>query len=130
MADHPNAEVFRKGYTAFQQGDLDTVRSLFADDIEWTFPGHNHYSGTHRGADTVLGLFGQQMQETNGTFKVDVHDIVANDTHAIALASASGERDGKSLTDRYTHVVHVEGGKIKESWIFEENQDKVDDFWG
>jgi ketosteroid isomerase-like protein len=29
MADHPNADLIRRAYAAFQQGDLDTVRSLF-----------------------------------------------------------------------------------------------------
>jgi uncharacterized protein len=109
---------------------METVRSLFADDIEWNFSGHSRYAGTHKGADTVIGLFGQQFQETNGTFKVELHDMLANDTHAVALATVSGKRDGKTLSDNYTHVAHIEGGKLKESWIFQENQDKVDDFWG
>lgn len=129
MADHPNAELFRKGYAAFQTGDLDTLRSLFADDLEWTFPGHNQFSGTLRGPDQVLGAFGQQMQETDGTLKVEVHDIVANDTHAVALATFSAQRNGKSVSDRYTHVAHIVDGKVAQSWIFQENPDKVDELW-
>ena len=42
---HPNAELFAKGYAAFQAGDLDTVRDLFAPDIVWHLPGKNHLSG-------------------------------------------------------------------------------------
>ena len=59
-----------------------------------------------------------------------MHDILANDTHGVAIANESGQREGKSLDDRYTHVVHVKDGKITESWLFGEHQDKVDDFWG
>jgi ketosteroid isomerase-like protein len=129
MADHPNAEVFRRGYTAFQSGDLETVRSLFAPDIVWNVAGHSRFAGAHRGPDEVLNLFMQNFQETNGTFRVDVHDILANDEHAVALATVSGERKGKRLSDRYTHVVHLKDGKLTESWIFGENQDVVDDFW-
>lgn len=130
MADHPNAELFRRGYTAFQNGDLDTVRSLFADDIVWNVPGHSHFAGAHRGVDNVLKLFMQNFEETNGTFRVELHDILANDEHGVALARVSGEKDGKKLSDNYTHVVHFENGKLKESWIFGENQDEVDAFWG
>ena len=130
MADHPNAELFQRGYTAFQQGDLDTLRSLFAPDITWHFPGHNHLSGAHRGVDAVLQFFGQQMQETDGTLRVEVHDILANDQHAVALAKVSAQRGGKSISDNYTHVVHIANGKLTESWIFGENQDKIDEFWG
>jgi ketosteroid isomerase-like protein len=129
MADHPNAELFRRGYTAFQAGDLETVRSLFAPEIEWTIPGRSRFSGVHRGTDDVINLFVQQFQETNGTFRVDVHDILANDEHGVALATVSGERNGKKLSDRYTHVVHIKDGKLTESWILNENADAVDDFW-
>ena len=130
MADHPNAELFRKGYTAFQAGDLDTVRSLFAPDIVWHVPGNNHFSGDHRGVDATIEVFMKNFQETDGTFKVEVHDILANDEHAVALGIVSGQRQGKSLSDRYTHVVHVKSGKITESWIYGEHQDQVDAFWG
>jgi len=130
MPDHPNAELFRRGYDAFQKGDMETVRSLFSPDVVWHVPGHNHLSGDHRGVDSVLDLFMKNFQETGGTFKVEVHDLLANDTHAVALASVSGQREGKSLKDNYSHVVHIANGKLTESWIFAERQDAVDDFWG
>jgi ketosteroid isomerase-like protein len=130
MAEHPNAELFRRGYTAFQSGDLDTVRSLFAADIVWHTPGKSHLAGDYRGVDATLGLFMKQFEETAGTFKVDVHDIVANDEHAVAMATVSGDKGGKHIEDRYVHVVHIGGGKLTESWIFSDHQDAVDDFWG
>jgi ketosteroid isomerase-like protein len=130
MAEHPNVELFRRGYSAFQAGDLDTVKSLFDPDIVWNFPGHNRYSGPHRGADAVINLFLQQFNETNGTFRVELHDVLANDEHGVALATVSGEREGRRLSDRYTHVVHMKDGKLTESWVFGENQDEVDAFWG
>ncbi|SRR5258708_6941231 len=130
MAEHPNAELFRKGYAAFSSGDLDTVRALFAPDIVWHVPGKNHFAGDHEGIDNVLALFLANLQETDGTFKVEMHDAVANDDHAVVLGTVSGQRDGKSLNDRYTHVAHIKDGLITESWIFGEHQDVVDDFWG
>jgi uncharacterized protein len=57
MTEHANAELFRRGYAAFQAGDLDTVRSLLADDVIWHNPGSNHLSGEYRGADAAMGLF-------------------------------------------------------------------------
>jgi ketosteroid isomerase-like protein len=129
MAEHSNAELFRRGYNAFQAGDLETVRSLFAPDIVWNVPGNGRFAGTFRGVDDVINLFVQQFQETDGTFKVDVHDILGNDEHAVALASVSAERAGKRVNDRYTHVVHIVDGKVTESWIFDENPAAIDEFW-
>jgi ketosteroid isomerase-like protein len=130
MAEHPNAELLRAGYEAFQKGDLDTVRSLFAENIVWHTPGRNHLAGDYRGVDATIGLFMKNFEETKGTFRVDVHDILGSEDHAVALASFSGEREGKSITDNYVHVVHIGGGLMTESWIFGANQEAVDDFWG
>ncbi len=131
MADHPNAELFKKGYAAFAAGDMDTVRSLFAPDIVWHVSGKSHFAGDYTGVDSVLDLFTQYFEESGGTFKVDVHDIVANDTHGVAVAALSAQKDGKSLSsERYVHVVHMNDGLQTESWIFSENQEVIDDFWG
>jgi uncharacterized protein len=129
MADHPNAALLKKGYAAFSTGDLDGVRALFAHDIVWHQPGKNRFSGAHRGVDNVLALFLAQAQESEGTFKVEVHDILANDEHGIALATVSATKGGKTLRDRYAHAAHFKDGKMTESWIFGEHQDEVDAFW-
>jgi len=47
-----------------------------------------------------------------------------------AIATLSGQKDGKSVNDRYAHVVHMKDGLQTESWIFAENPDMLDDFWG
>ncbi len=38
--------------------------------------------------------------------------------------------DGKTLNDRYAHIAHFADGKLTEAWIFQEDQQAVDDFWG
>jgi len=55
MTEHANAELFRRSYAAFQAADLDTVRSLLADDVVWHNPGSNHLSGDYRGVDAAIG---------------------------------------------------------------------------
>ena len=130
MTEHANAELFRRSYAAFQAADLDTVRPLLADDVVWHNPGSNHLSGDYRGVDAAIGLFVKFFEDSGGTFRVDVHDILANDTHAVALITASGSKGGKTMNSRGTHVVHITGGKLTESWAFDEDQRTVDEFWG
>jgi len=130
MAEHPNAELFRKGYAAFSAGDMDALRALFAPDIVWHVSGKNHFAGDYKGVDKTLNLFAQYFQETGGTFKAEVHDTVANDTHGVVMGTLSAQKDGKSISERYVHVTHMKDGLQTESWIFSENPDVVDDFWG
>ena len=78
MADeHPNATVFRRGYEAFNSGDMDTIRELFDENIVWHAGGRNRFSRDAHGIDETLGFFLELMQATDGTFHVDVHDIIA-----------------------------------------------------
>lgn len=127
---HPNEEIFRKGYTAFQSGDMDALRGLFAPDIVWHTSGKSQLAGDFKGVDEVLGSFMKTMELAGGTFKIELHDVVANDEHVVALATSTGEREGKKLNSNFAHVAHVMDGKITESWIHPEDQYAVDEFWG
>jgi hypothetical protein len=44
------------------------------------------------------------MELTGGNFRVEVHDIVANDEHAVGLHTAHAEREGRTLQDNNTLV--------------------------
>lgn len=127
---HPNEQLFRAGYAAFQTGDMDALRDrYFAPDIIWHSPGSGPLSGDHHGVDEVIGSFAKSFELTGGTLTVELHDVLANDEHGVALATVRGERNGKTLEDRYTHVVHVRDGKVVESWIHQWDPNAVDDFF-
>ena len=45
MSEQDNKELVKKGYAAFSSGDLETIMSLFDDDVEWVQPGQSAVSG-------------------------------------------------------------------------------------
>ncbi len=125
-----NVAALRKGYEAFAAGDLDTIRDqLFAPDIVWHSPGRNQLSGDFKGVDAVIGLFVKQFELTNGTFRVEPHDFLGSEDHAVALATLSAERDGKSISDQYTHVCHFRDGRVTEAWIITFDPSKGDELF-
>jgi hypothetical protein len=129
MADHPNAALLRKGYAAFAAGDMATITDLFAEDCVWHVPGRNQLSGDHRGRDAVFAAFAKSAALTGGTFKIEVHDVVANDEHAVALTQATGSREGKRYDSRDVDIYHVKDGRVTEFWSFSEDQRIADEFW-
>ena len=129
MADHQNVELLRQGYDAFAKGDMDALRDLFAEDVVWHVPGNNLLSGDYEGRDAVFGFFGKLLQETGGSFRQDVHDILANDTHGVALVEFHAERGGKTFDGRSVHVMHVDNGQLTEFWNFLEDTTEADEFW-
>ncbi len=129
MADHPNAALLRKGYEAFASGDMATLTELFAEDVVWHVPGNSQISGEHRGRDAVFGVFAKVGQLTGGSFKIELHDVLANDEHAVSLTRGRASREGKQLEAVECTVYHIKGGKVTEFWSFPEDQRVTDEFW-
>ena len=125
---HPNEELVRRGFDAFSKGDVDTLREMFDPDAVWHAPGRSRLSGDHRGVDDILDFFARTMELTAGTFRVELHDVVANDEHAVAMYVARGEREGRTLEDKSVLVSHVRNGKLVETWQYSEDQYAADEF--
>ena len=125
MGDHPNAVALRTGYAAFAAGDMDTVSSLFADDIAWHQAGNGPLAGDLAGKDAVFGTFAQLVQLTAGTFGQEIHDVVANDDHAVAMVEQWWEQPhpyrGKSV-----HVWHMTDGIAHAAWLLDQDQPTAD----
>ncbi len=63
MSAQDNKDIIQRGYEAFSAGDLETVMSLFDDDIEWVQPGESAVSGTFHGKTEVMEQFGRLAEK-------------------------------------------------------------------
>ena len=126
---HPNEGIVRSGFDAFAKGDVDTLRQLFDQDAVWHVPGRSPLSGDHRGMDAILGFLARTMELTSGTFRAEVHDVVANDEHAVAIYVTRGEREGRTLESRDVLVSHIRNGKLAEAWLLSTDLYAVDEFF-
>jgi hypothetical protein len=126
---HPNEELFRRAFDAFAKGDTDTLRELSDQDEVWHIPGRGPLAGDYRGPDEILGFFARTMELTGGTFRAELHDVVANDEHTVALYVARGEREGRTFENRNVLVSHVRNGKMVETWLLSDDQYAADEFF-
>jgi uncharacterized protein len=130
-ATNVNLENLRRSYVAFSAGDMETIGGLMTDDTVWHILGHSHLAGDLKGKDAVFGFFGKLMAETEGTFRLEVHDVIANGEHSIGLVTERAEKGGKKWESRAVHVIHTDSdGRTKEFWAFQEDQAAADAFWG
>lgn len=125
---HPNADLVRRGFEAFAAGDMATLGQLFADDAKWHASGRGPVSGDFEGKEAIFGNFAQVQQETD-SIQQDLHAVLADDEHAVALVNATFTRSGKTLTGQQVFVFHVAGGQVAEAWIAPLDQYAADDFW-
>src|SRR4029077_14749344 len=94
-AQHTNVERARRAYEAYDRGDMAAISEQLADDTVWHMGCSSSFAGEDRGKDGVVWLIGHIIELNGGTFKLKVHDILANDDHVVTLASQTAERDGK-----------------------------------
>jgi ketosteroid isomerase-like protein len=109
MSAQDNKEAIQRGYAAFAAGDLETVMSLFDDDIEWVQPGDSAISGTFHGKTEVIEHFGR-LAEKGLTVKLNQLVAEGDTVVAITEVTAGGEtgedadvftmRNGKTVSIR------------------------------
>jgi ketosteroid isomerase-like protein len=112
----------RNGFDAFTRGDMQAVSEQFTDDAVWHGTGTTRLGGDHRGKQAVIANivdFAQSYQD----IKMDLHDIVANEQHVVALVTTSVSRSGKSYKSQETYVFHVNNdAKITEAWAITDTE--------
>ena len=110
-------QSIRDGFEGFKRGDLKAVAQLFTDDAVWHGRGSTKFGGDFKGKDALMGNMAQYAQ-TYQNIRLDIHDILANDKHVVALVNSSVQRDGKTYADQQTFVFHVnDQGKTTETWV-------------
>ena len=118
-----NIEIARKGYAAFNKQDVETVMSVITEDAVWHGGTRGPIAGDYKGKAQILEFFGKFGQLTEGSYKAEIHDILANDEHTVVLGTSTITRNGKTREDRFTDVIHPDkDGRLKEFWRFFEDQ--------
>jgi ketosteroid isomerase-like protein len=129
MGATENAELVRRGYEAFNAGDLAALSELFAEDAVWYAAGSGVLSGTKQGRDAVLAYFGELGARSQGSFQAAVQDIVGGENHTVGIQQSRAESNGKTLDVATAIAFVLRDGKVVEGREFFEDTAKGDEFW-
>jgi uncharacterized protein len=121
--EHPNATLVRKAMESFNRGDIQAYAELIADDVVWHQIGMETLKGKQAMAESMPG------GEVDWQITADVHDVVANDEHVVALVEATATRDGRTLNYRTAEIMHMRDGKVTERWAFSDDTQRINDFF-
>jgi ketosteroid isomerase-like protein len=131
MAEHPNEALVRRGYQAFETGDMDTMGKLMTPDVVHRVPGNNQTSGEHKGQDEVFAMYNQLFELTGGNLSVELESVEAQgDDRVVAVHRLRGEREGKTLDVRETIEFTISGDTISRLDETTEDEAAEDAFWG
>ena len=131
MAEHANVAVVRRAMQAMNEQDMSkaqeemaVVDQFMADDIIWHEIGR---AEPRRGKDELRAAMMEGARD--GTIAYEIHDVLANDDHAIALGRATATRGDRTLTYRTTEVFQMRDGKATERWATSDDTAAIEAFF-
>jgi hypothetical protein len=133
-AEHPNATRFRAAEEArarneFTDDDIAKISEFLREDVEW----HSPWGQGPTSREQVLQQFLAFKEGTGGSLQFVLHEVYADEKHAVSLVSLIADRPDKPdahLDVREANVFHLdENGKCYEFWGLAEDQAAIDSFW-
>lgn len=116
MNEQENAQRARQAYQFFSQGNIDGILDLYADEVEFVFPGPADIvpmAGTFRGKDQVRKFFGLVNQNLEFT-AFEPREFIPHGDLVIVLGHDRGKvrTTGKTFEEDWVHVATYRDGKL------------------
>lgn len=119
-----SVKLIRDSLDALNRGDVQAAADFLADDVEW------HEIGRAEpivGKAALAARYGAAIPGWEIT--AELHDVLANDDHAIALVTATAGMGGRSFTYRTAEIFHIRDGKIAARWAFSDDTAAINAFF-
>jgi ketosteroid isomerase-like protein len=110
---------------AMAEGNLSDFGGALADDVVWWEIGSPE---PVRGRDAVMERF---SFVSDFDVSMDLHDVVANDDHLIALLDVAATRGDETFNYRTAEIMHLNAdGEVSERWAFSDDTRAIIEFFG
>jgi uncharacterized protein len=110
-----NSDALKRGYDAFNSGDIDTVAEIYEDDVRWEGPNTEGapMSGVHEGKDAVLQALGRSPEDFE-QFSVSPDEMVEQGDTIVVLSHVDARtKSGNDVKSPGVEVYRMGRGKVK-----------------
>lgn len=130
VAIYKNVETVRRGYEAFNAGDMKALSELFHEKATWHVPGKSPMSGDYKGRDAIFGYFGRLGQETMGTLKAELQHLLSDDDgRVVGIQRDTATRNGKTLSINTCIVFELKDGRVVSGTEYVYDLHALEAFW-
>jgi hypothetical protein len=119
-------ETLRAYADAWLAADVENVLGAYHDDIVLHYMGESPLAGTHSGKEAVFTILGQASYRASRKL-IDVEDVLVGDEFG-ALVAVEDLGDPPKRVRRVL-LYRVEDSKLRECWLFDEDQRFIDKLW-
>lgn len=124
-------EIVSAYLEALGKGDVGAAFSFFSPNAQWHQPGSHQFSGVKSGIEAIGKMLSGMMEATQGTFVLKPNgNLMVNGNMAALPVRFSGTIEDRNINMSGIDLFEVQEGKITCVWLFSEDQDLEDQFWG
>jgi uncharacterized protein (TIGR02246 family) len=123
-----NIAMLRRGYDAFNAGDMHAVADLYAPDATWR-GAPQAFGGDLSGRDAIMEMFAKMARETDNTFRAVPTAFAASGDLVFVHMVVTGKRQGRSLETEGVLVFRVTQELIRDARLFDGDYPATNAFW-
>jgi len=125
-----NVEIVRRGYEAFNKGDMKALTEIFHENASWHTPGRSSIAGDYVGRNAAFTQFGHYGGDTGGTFKAGLQTIATSgNDRVVGIHHNTAKKDGKQLDVDCCIVFEIKDGQIFDGKEYFYDLNAWDEFW-
>jgi len=127
MADpDETGRVLREYADAWLAGDLERILGAYHEDVVLHYMGASPLAGTHTGRDAAFAALGQASQRSARRL-IEIEDVLVGE--ALGALLAVEELGDPPRRVRRVLLYRVLDGRLRECWLYDEDQRFVDALW-
>ncbi len=112
-------QLFFEFYRALINNDESAIRNFLAEDVIWHETKINVLSGDLHGRDAVLNMMKEARAISQGSLLLELADVLANESHAVALINWRTKHNGKWLRGSEFAIFKITDRLIQEVWFYQ-----------
>ena len=129
MIEHPNSFLVHQCLQAVSNGDTETLRALWADDIVWQVHGASPWKGEINGPDAIFEYLAQLGEVGTDGYHIDVEDIMIGEERAAIVFSIKVTIDDRTLDEEFVMLARLVGRRVHEVITAPIDAERVSEFW-
>jgi len=106
-----NIDTARSAYEAFGRGDLEALKSDFAEDAVWVTSDELPLGGETRGREAIMANFAQ-IPNYWSSFTVEPEEFIDAGDCVVVRGTQRAGNDNGSFEAPFAHVMKYEDGKL------------------
>jgi uncharacterized protein len=129
MQSDAHEPLIRRAYKDFESGDLELVGVRMANNVIWHEPGRSPLAGDYKGPQEVLEFLAQLKARSDGSFAIEVLDVLSEPGRAVVFQRETATRGGRNLNVIAAVDFEIHHGKITEVTVYYTELYQFDEFW-